>query len=220
MRVKAGVAAVVAAGTTFVCVAPASAQEVEPTCSDFPTQIDMENSIFPPTLDASVFDPDADGVGCEENPAPPVAYNAVVVPPARVNDVPPQPLEVSPTSGPPGTVITVHGESCVHFVLVNVALRLFNDTTQQNVATRNIAGHPPEVEIGGSWTGQLTVPAGVDPNDAFTVVADCSVLDPERPTPPILRYEPVAFDVTGTPAPPPAPATPAKPVVAQPTFTG
>src|SRR5215471_14896846 len=113
MRFKARMATVMAVGTTFVYVAPASAQQgPPPTCSDFPTQVDMANSILPSLFpfDPAVLDPDGDGIGCEDNPGPPVPYNMVDFPPIPIRTGPP--LEVSPTSGPPGTLITVHGEGC------------------------------------------------------------------------------------------------------------
>ena len=55
-------------------------------------------------------------------------YNLAVCPPAAINDVPP--LEVSPTSGRPGMVITVQGEGCVHPRVEAVALELFKNSYQ------------------------------------------------------------------------------------------
>jgi hypothetical protein len=213
MRFNAGVAAVVAAGTTFVCVAPASAQQTGTTCSDFPTQIDMERSV-PPNPDPSVLDPDGDGVGCEENPGPPAAYNLFVFPPLRISEGPP--LEVSPTSGPPGTAITVLGEDCDPPDGQIAHVDLFNQTAQQSVAHDDVS-----VDDGQeSWSAELTVPAGVDPDDAFVVVASCLMLGSEQDLILAVRYAPVAWDVIGAPTAPPAPAAPATPVPAEPTFTG
>jgi hypothetical protein len=223
MRLKARVAAVVVAGTAFVCVAPASAQQTPlPTCADFPTQIDMENSVFPPTLDPSVFDPDDDGVGCEENPGPPVPYDVRVFPPAAISNV--RPLEVSPTSGPAGTVITVHGEGCIHPREVDVLVELIDETNQDLEGAIQ-----PDVATDGSWTAQLTVPAEADPDHPFDVIAVCSVkVDFPNIPPSVVGYESVPFDVTEPttnppvippPTAPPA-APPAAPVVAEPTFTG
>jgi hypothetical protein len=223
MRLKAGVVvAALAAGTTLMYGGPASAQQVGPDCSDFPTQIDIPNSIFPFNLDPTDLDSDNDGVGCEANPGPPVPYNLLLfplLPPVAIGD---EPLDVSPTSGPPGTVITVRGEECIPPQGVTfVEVDMFNETAQQSVA------HHVDEEAAGSWSAQLTVPAGVDPDDAFVVIANCFFLGPEDDPILIVRYERVDFDVTEAPttttppaAPAPAPAAPAKPVEAKPTFTG
>ena len=215
MELKARVAAVVAAGTMVVCMAPATAQQQPAlTCADFPTQVIMIQTVFPNDFDTSVLDPDGDGLGCEDNPEPPDGYNALVFPPVA-NSAPPPPLVVSPASGRPGTVITVHGTACLRAGTNFAIFGLFNTTTHQLVIDAAADVEGPDLAAGG-WTGQLTVPADVDPDDAFLVTASCHI-DLEGAGL-VFDYDPVAFDVTGPPAAPSAP--PAAPVVAQPTFTG
>jgi hypothetical protein len=86
MRLKPGV----------VYVGPASAQTDGPNCDQFPTQIDIDNSIFPPDLDPTDLDSDDDGVGCEARPEPPTAYDLTKNPPVA--------LEPEPEPEPPSTV--------------------------------------------------------------------------------------------------------------------
>jgi hypothetical protein len=130
-------------------------------------------------------------------------------------------LEVSPTSGPPGTVITVQGEDCtttdpgLEAVLVN----LIDENTQQPVI--------PFIEApAGSWSIQLTIPQEIDPDHAFAITASCVNFDSPDTFVVVFDYEPVAFDVTEPPtaAPPttapPTTTPPAEPVAAEPTFTG
>jgi hypothetical protein len=159
---------------------------------------------------------------------------------AQQGDGPGEPLDVSPTSGPPGTVITVRGGQCLSPGEEVADVALFNETAQQSVAVDGTHVGNAEVDL-GSWSAELTVPAGVDPDDAFVVTATCATLGPEDDHILLFRYEPVAFDVTGvstttppttspptttpptTTAPPPAasaPAAPAEPVVVEPAFTG
>jgi len=145
---------------------------------------------------------------------------------AKQGDGPSEPLDVSPTSGLPGTVITVRGEQCFSPGEEIADVDLFNETTQQSVARDDSR------VSNGSWSAELTVPAGVDPDDAFVVTASCVTLGPEDEFILVFRYEPVVFDVTEvptttvppttTPAVPPARASavPAQPVVAEPAFTG
>lgn len=141
-------------------------------------------------------------------------------------------LQVSPTSGPPGTVITVEGEGCTSTEPGPIAVLVFlTDTTTQQPVTLFT-----QVRIdAGAWSAQLTVPQAVDPDDAFAVRATCAIFGSEDTITPVFDYAPVAFDVTappttpsttapptsGPPAPAPRPpAPPAEPVIAEPTFTG
>jgi hypothetical protein len=113
MRLKAGVvAAVLAAAATLIYVGPASAQQSDgPNCDDFPTQIDIPNSILG-DLDPTDLDADDDGVGCEDNAGPPTAYDLTVFPPAPIQPEPepePQPQpepEPAPTPEPPASPAT------------------------------------------------------------------------------------------------------------------
>ena len=85
-----------------------------------------------------------------------------------------------------------------------------------------------QAEDDGTWSGQLTVPADVDPDLSWFVSALCFA-GPEAQEP-LAFYEVVEFDVTGPPtttppttppatAPPPPEAPPAVPVVEE-IFTG
>jgi hypothetical protein len=95
------VAAILAAGTTLIFVGPASAQQSDgPNCSDFPTQIDIANSIFPPDLDPTDLDANDDGVGCEANPSPPVPYDLTVFPPVALEPEPEPEPEPQPQPEP------------------------------------------------------------------------------------------------------------------------
>jgi hypothetical protein len=105
MRLKAGVvAAALAVGTTFVYVGPASAQQSDgPNCSDFPTQIDIPNSILG-DLDPTDLDENNNGVGCEARPGPPKAYDLTKNPPVLLEPEPepepPAPAEPAPPPAP------------------------------------------------------------------------------------------------------------------------
>jgi hypothetical protein len=103
MQFKAGVvAAVLAAATTLIYVGPASAQTDGPNCDDFPTQVDIPNSILG-DLDPTDLDSDDDGVGCEANPGPPVAYDLTVFPPVAIQPEPEPEPEPQPEPQPAPT---------------------------------------------------------------------------------------------------------------------
>jgi len=71
------------------------------------------------------------------------------------------PIQVAPSSGEPGTVITVSGEGCVG---TEVALTLQNGgPIASGSATPNEAG---------AWSGTIEVPAGVSAG-TLTVLAQC-----------------------------------------------
>jgi hypothetical protein len=149
---------------------------------------------------------------------------------AQEGDEPIERLDVSPTSGPPGTVITVHGENCISTIpgspMEIVDIVLLGDSAEAFVAVTHFDIHD------GAWTGRLTVPAQADPDDAFVLTVTCNGLGPEDNHIVDFTYEPVDFDVTApattvpttppttAPTPAPAPAPPAAPIVAQPSFTG
>jgi hypothetical protein len=144
---------------------------------------------------------------------------------AQEGDGPAEPLDVSPPSGPPGTVITVRGEGCAADLEQIVDIELVGDSAQASASVSHFDIHD------GAWSARLTVPAQADPDDAFLVTADCASLGPEDDHVLVFEYEPAPFDVTTPPpttppAPPtttppaPAPAPPAAPVPAEPTFTG
>jgi hypothetical protein len=140
-------------------------------------------------------------------------------------------LSVEPTSGGVGTVITVSGADCtsenpddtpeVDFILADE--EFFFGETEGLVADENLV----QAADDGTWSGQLTVPADVDPDLSWFVSALCFA-GPEAEEP-LAVYEVVEFDVTGPPTttpttPPTTPTTPeappAVPVVDEPVFTG
>jgi hypothetical protein len=153
------------------------------------------------------------------------------------------PLTVDPTSGPAGTVITVGGEQCggVDDGLDNSAVMALLTPDPEDPLSPPFIVEIGEVAAGedGSWTGEITVPEGVDPDAPHFVTALCLAAIPGEEEPEVVaEYDFVEFDVTGeeptTPPPtveppvdvppPPEPETPtappAVPVVAPPDFTG
>lgn len=139
-------------------------------------------------------------------------------------------LGVEPTSGGVGTVITVSGAECtsenpddapeVDFILADE--EFFFGDGEGVVADEDLV----QAEDDGTWSGQLTVPADVDPDLSWFVSALCFA-GPEAEEP-LAFYEIVEFDVTGPPTPTPTTppttptpeAPPAVPVVEEPEFTG
>jgi hypothetical protein len=104
MRLKAGVvAAVLVAATTLIYVGPASAQTDGVDCEHLPTQIDIPNSILG-DLDPTDLDANDNGVGCEDTPGPPKAYDLTKNPPVLLEPEPPavEPAEPAPTTAAPG----------------------------------------------------------------------------------------------------------------------
>lgn len=156
---------------------------------------------------------------------------AVLAAPAGAQE-PELPLTVEPMSGPMGTQITVSGSDCtsddplaapeVAFILADE--EFFFGEAEGLVADDDLV----QAEDDGTWSGQLTVPADVDPDLSWFVSALCFA-GPEAEEP-LAIYEIVEFDVTGPPTtppttpppttPPPPEAPPAVPVVEEPIFTG
>lgn len=160
---------------------------------------------------------------------------------AQPDDEPNVTLDVSPTSGAAGTVITVRGEDCdlTDVGLVAVLVNLEDEVPEIG----DMEVYPDDA---GSWTAQPAVPPDAAPGEELVVRAACGYFDsPTSEFTLVFAYEPVTFHVTGAPttapprtappasAPPatgppagpapepaPAPAPPAEPVVAEPTFTG
>jgi len=136
-------------------------------------------------------------------------------------------FDSSPKSGPAGTVIHASGTQCTDVAGQGVTVALgFDDSTVTSVDTKTVAG--------GSWSVDLTVPAGTKLGD-YEVAAFCNAENNQ------FTYNANAFTVTAAPATttttttttvavqqatttttiPPAPVAPAaEPVVAQPTMTG
>jgi hypothetical protein len=140
------------------------------------------------------------------------------------------PLQISPSSGPTGTAITVSGAECGDGSPATVTIHLVVGDTIVATTTVPIAGGG-----NGKWSGSITVPAGTAAG-AIQVNANCFSSEAEQE----FSYVPGSFTVTA-PAPtttttsttvvvqqatttttvPPAPVAPAAtPVVAQPTMTG
>jgi len=152
-------------------------------------------------------------------------------------------FEYSPTSGPPGTVISVSGTDCFPSgeefpSRVDVVL-----STPGGEGTVIVSGTFTPNQETGAWSGTLTVPAGTAPGP-YDIQAFCYLLDESGgdlgtdavgpPGPPAINNftytpNPGPFTVTA-PAPTPAPPAPAgtdpvapgapAPVVAAPSFTG
>jgi hypothetical protein len=160
------------------------------------------------------------------------AAAVLVAAPAGAQE-PEQPINVDPTSGGVGTVITVSGSGCssenpddapeVDSILADE--EFFFGEGEGLVGDEGVV----QAEDDGTWSGQLTVPADVDPGLSWFVSALCFA-GPEAQEP-LAFYEIVEFDVTGPPTttppttppattPPTPTAPPAVPVVEEPDFTG
>ncbi|HEY8543428.1 MAG TPA: hypothetical protein VIL36_00205 [Acidimicrobiales bacterium] len=103
---------------------------------------------------------------------------------------------VSPTSGPPGTVITVSGTGCFQDGYPDRSVTVvFTDGSSGATAFT-------EPDDSGAWSTQLTVPDTADPDATYEVTASCwgSILGDNGHV--IIDYGPVAFDVTGGGTPP------------------
>jgi hypothetical protein len=138
-------------------------------------------------------------------------------------------LEVTPTSGPVGTTITVSGNLCGDG-LAEFTLYMDVDGDEPLV----IAQDDLDAPMDGTWSGELVVPAtatlpGGDtvdilPGDGYSIGATCTFS--EQP----VKYDDVDFEVTGSPTPTPSttpPTTaptstppPATPITDEPPFTG
>jgi hypothetical protein len=103
-------------------------------------------------------------------------------------------LAVSPTSGPPGTVISISGQGCgrtgVATSAIDVVVNLTTTDRQTGFDFAHVATRPD-----GSWAGTLTVPVGADPSIGYLVNADCSMNGDEA----LFEYESVPFHVTSLP---------------------
>jgi hypothetical protein len=162
------------------------------------------------------------------------AAAVLVAAPAGAQEPPELPLSVEPTTGGAGTVITVSGDGCtsenpedapeVDFILADEVF--FFGEGEGVVADEDLV----QAED-GTWSGQLTVPADVDPDLSWFVSALC-FSGPGEDAEVLAVYEIVEFDVTGPPTTPTTPpsttpppttppeAPPAAPVTEEPDFTG
>jgi len=118
------------------------------------------------------------------------------------------PLDITPTSGPGGTVITASGTDCARQQAFNAFVQVYLAQGDQVV---NSSVH--DVSDNGTWSQQIQVPGDADPAATYSVFATCFV-DLGDDTDRVAEYEAVPFAVSG-----PA-AAPASPVPGDPTFTG
>src|SRR5262245_24895580 len=136
----------------------------------------------------------------------------LVVAPAGAQQPEPEPeslpLDLTPTSGPGGTVITASGADCAPQQAFNAFVQVYFAQGDQ-VVNSNVH----EVSDIGTWSQHIQVPSDVDPAGTYSVFATCFV-DLGEDTGRAAEYEAVPFAVSG-----PA-AAPASPVPGDPTFTG
>lgn len=152
------------------------------------------------------------------------------------------PLTLDPTSGPPGTVITVSGEDCSTKGDTWVTLELLDtEGAVQDTAEVDVDDEQPG--FAGAWEATLTVPASTTDYGEWSVEATCEVrfvgveaaragrsvvLPAQAQSEPLFPYAPAPFTVTEPAVQPTSSttstSTPAgpqtAPVVAQPTYTG
>jgi hypothetical protein len=117
----------------------------------------------------------------------------------------PATLEIDPTSGPAGTVITGMAEFC-NTQSASMRLELLNP---EAAVVADTGFFTPTSVMGEFPQGTITVPPGTPPG-SYLVRLTCNNLPPGQ------QNATQPFEVTGDP---PAPAPPT-PVVATPTFTG
>ncbi|MGH9229441.1 MAG: hypothetical protein ACRD07_12095 [Acidimicrobiales bacterium] len=138
------------------------------------------------------------------------------------------PIEISPTSGPPGTQIAISGDGCIAADTPGfIGVFLFFEEEEEPVLVFGV-----EVADDGSWSAGI-LSEDTDPLGLYDVTATCFV-GPESEEV-IAEYDFATFELTAPPSPPstappatptptPAPvapqAPPATPVTADPTFTG
>jgi hypothetical protein len=115
-------------------------------------------------------------------------------------------ISISPTTGPPGTEITVGYNGFCDFGSPSARIELL-DPNDQVVADTGFF-----FPTSNTTLGTITVPLGSAPG-VYTVRGTCN----NQPPPDQSDTEP--FTVTGESAPPPTPAA-AEPVVDTPAFTG
>lgn len=133
-------------------------------------------------------------------------------------------MAIDPTSGPPGTEISVVGTGCVTKGDVEVVVELL-DTS--DVVQDSTTVEPSFEGFSGDWEATLTVPADTTDFGEWTVTGLCQLVFAE-PTAVsaagvqfLIDYIPRGFTVTAPPQEPPADEPPAAlPIDAAPTFTG
>jgi hypothetical protein len=111
----------------------------------------------------------------------------------------PPTLSVSPTSGPPGTVVNVSGRCAPTIVDTTATLTVVLETAAKNPLARADASGPgPIIQL------TLTIPFGT-PSGVYTLAATCEVYTG------LAEFTPATFTV---PQPPPPPTTTAPPTTA------
>lgn len=110
----------------------------------------------------------------------------------------PKTITITPRSGPLGTVITIGGTGCPGSVIVAVTRNGMEEEGAQ-------VAIPDE---GGTWSARQTIPRSWDPDATYALAASC--YDQGRK---LFSYPPQPFEVTRS-------SPRARPVPAQPTFTG
>ena len=140
----------------------------------------------------------------------------LVVAPAGAQEQDPAllPLSITPTSGPAGTAVTASGAACAPQQAFNAFIQVY---FAGQIDVLNAA--EGEVSDNGTWSLQVTVPAGTDPAGTYSVFATCFVNNGEA-VEVAAEYENSPFDVTGDAIAPGPQAAPASPVPGDPTFTG
>lgn len=141
--------------------------------------------------------------------------------PSPSTDLPLGTLHFTPSSGAPGSVITVKPETpCVDgsgavgkeagvYLLDKIHLNDLSDDTP--VA----AGGPVKTSKSGGWSATLTIPKKAKAGDTYAVVAVCTINSVETDEEPFLVYDVPSFLVAAAPTAPVA-----KPVTKNPAFTG
>jgi hypothetical protein len=135
------------------------------------------------------------------------------------------PMSISPSQGPPGTVIEVESDfpcliggdgeivgTGLGQIIGEVQLGLFDESDNL------VASGTVQMNEDGTWTGSITVPEGTPPG-LYLVRAECTIKGQV-----VFEYDPQRFTVTGPePEPEPEPTEEPEvptPVEAEPTFTG
>ncbi|MGQ0805174.1 MAG: hypothetical protein ACT4PI_15100 [Actinomycetota bacterium] len=131
---------------------------------------------------------------------------------------------VEPTSGPPGTVVTVGSGSdpCVPpSGTLDPRVRVWISAPETGEALAEVT---LPVAADGSWLGTITIPESAAAFSAVDLQASCSPTTGGTVTAAATTvyhlYTAVSFAMAATPAGPATPAEPAAPVPANPTFVG
>ena len=130
---------------------------------------------------------------------------------AGAQEIPLSPLDVSPTSGPAGTTITVSGGSCattdegLEPVAVAFVFLWDGELNDEDILNGELA--TPEAD--GSWTTSFTFPDGHDPEATYLVSGFCvgEAADPANNVL-LADYDAYDFDLTGPPPTEPPVVTP------------